>query len=142
MTTARRQMPDTHSRQIASALPPGQAWHTGQLLLGDFEVKHEVGRGGMGAVYLVQSRSTDAQFAVKRALIDDENGRSSFLSELQTWIDLPEYPHIAACRFFRTIEREIVIFAEYVGAGTLGAWIRNGRLAALSAKLDAAIQFA
>lgn len=117
-------------------------WHTGQVLLGDFEVKREVGRGGMGAVYLVQSRSTEVQFAVKRALIDDESGRRSFLSELQTWIDLPECPHIAACRFFRTVEREVVIFAEYVGGGTLATWIRNGRLAALSAKLDAAIQFA
>ena len=93
----------------------------------------------MGAVYLVQSRSTEMQFAVKRALIDDENVRPSFLSELQTWIDLPECPHIAACRFSRTFEREIVIFAEYVGGGTLAAWIRNGRLAALSAKVDAAM---
>lgn len=135
-------MPDAYNRQTPSALPPGAAWHAGQVLLDDFEVKREVGRGGMGAVYLVQSRSTEVQFAVKRVLIDDESGRSSFLSELQTWIDLPECPHIAACRFFRTVEREVVIFAEYVGGGTLAAWIRNGRLAALSAKLDAAIQFA
>lgn len=135
-------MPDAHNSQSAHPLSPGEAWRTGQVLLDDFEVKREVGRGGMGAVYLVQSRSTEMQFAVKRALIDDENTRRGFLSELQMWIDLPECPHIAACRFFRTFEREIVIFAEYVGGGTLAAWIRNGRLAALSAKLDAAIQFA
>lgn len=135
-------MPDAHNRQTAHSLSPGEAWRTGQVLLDDFEVMREVGRGGMGAVYLVQSRTTKMQFAVKRALIDEENARRGFLSELQTWIDLPECPHIAACRFFRTLEREIVIFAEYVGGGTLAEWIRNGRLAALSAKLDAAIQFA
>jgi serine/threonine protein kinase len=119
-----------------------QAWEPGQLLLGDFEVQQVLGKGGMGKVYLVRSQTTGMQFAVKRALIKDDNSRQNFLSELQTWIDLPEHPNIAACRFFRTIGDEIAIFAEYVGGGTLADWIWNRRLTTLEQILDVAIQFA
>ena len=101
-----------------------------------------LGQGGMGCVYLVRSRTTGMEFAVKQALIKDDNSRQSLLSELQTWIDLPEHPHIAACRFFRTIGDEIAIFSEYVGGGTLGDWIRDRRLNTLEQILDLAIQFA
>lgn len=118
------------------------AWEPGQLLLGDFEVQRILGQGGMGTVYLVRSRTTGMEFAVKRALISDDNNRQNFLSELQTWIDLPEHPHIAACRFFRTIGDEIAIFAEYVDGGTLADWIRDRRLTTLEQILDVAIQFA
>jgi len=119
-----------------------QAWDPGQLLLGDFEVQQVLGKGGMGKVYLVRSRTTGMEFAVKHALIKDDNNRQNFLSELQTWIDLPEHTHIAACRFFRTIGDEIAIFSEYVGGGTLADWIQNRRLTTLEEILDVAIQFA
>ena len=119
-----------------------QAWEPGQLLLDDFEVQQVLGQGGMGKVYLVRSRTTAMEFAVKHALIKDDNNRQNFLSELQTWIDLPEHPHIAACRFFRTIGDEIAIFSEYVGGGTLADWIRDRRLTTLEQILDVAIQFA
>ena len=117
-------------------------WEPGQLLLGDFEVQRVLGQGGMGKVYLVRSRTTAMEFAVKHALIKDDNSRQNFLSELQTWIDLPDHPHIVACRFFRTIGDEISIFAEYVGGGTLADWIQNRRLTTLEQILDVAIQFA
>jgi len=119
-----------------------QPWQPGQLLLADFDVQQVLGQGGMGKVYLVRSRTTAVEFAVKRALIKDNNSRQNFLSELQTWIDLPEHPNIAACRFFRTIGDEIVIFSEYVGGGTLADWIRDRRLRTLEQILDVAIQFA
>jgi RepB plasmid partitioning protein/Protein kinase domain len=99
--------------------PPSEDWLPGQLLLGDYEVQRVLGQGGMGKVYLVLSRKTGMLFAVKRALIEGDRDKQNFLSELQTWIDLPAHPHIAACRFFRTIGNEIAIFAEYVGGGTL-----------------------
>lgn len=121
---------------------PEEAWESGRLLLGDFEVQRVLGQGGMGKVYLVRSRTTGMEFAVKRALVKDDHSRQSFLSELQTWIDLPEHPHIAACRFFRTIGDELAIFSEYVGGGTLADWIRDRRLATLDQILDVAIQFA
>lgn len=119
-----------------------QSWDSGRLLLGDFEVQRVLGQGGMGKVYLVRSRTTGMEFAVKRALIKDDKNRQNFLSELQTWIDLPAHPNIAACRFFRTIDDEIAIFSEYVGGGTLADWIRNRRLTTLEQILDVAIQFA
>jgi serine/threonine protein kinase len=119
-----------------------QTWSPGQVLLNDFEVQQGLGKGGMGKVYLVRSRTTGMEFAVKHALIKDDNNRQSFLSELRTWIDLPEHPHIAACRFFRTIGDEIAIFSEYIGGGTLADWIRERRLTTLEQILDVAIQFA
>src|SRR6266498_3867772 len=118
-----------------------QTWQPGELLLDDFEVQQVLGQGGMGKVYLVRSRTTAMEFAVKRALIKDDNSRQNFLSELQTWIDLPEHPNIAACRFFRTIGDEIVIFSEYINGGTLADWIRDRRLTTLEQILDVAIQF-
>lgn len=117
-------------------------WEPGQLLLGDFEVQRVLGQGGMGKVYLVRSRTTATEFAVKHTLFKDDNSRQNFLSELQTWIDLPEHPHIAACRFFRTIGNEIAIFSEYVSGGTLAEWIQNRRLTTLEQIVDVAIQFA
>lgn len=128
-----KENPDSHGDEM---------WEPGQLLLDDFEVQQVLGQGGMGKVYLVRSRTTAMEFAVKHALIKDDNNRQHFLSELQTWIDLPEHPHIAACLFFRTIGDEIAIFSEYIGGGTLADWIRDRRLVTLEQIVDVAIQFA
>jgi hypothetical protein len=65
---------------------------------------------------------------VKRAFLRNEDSRRNFLAELRTWIDLPEHPHLVACRFFRTVGDEVVIFAEYVEGGSLADWIRERRL--------------
>ena len=62
-------------------------WAVGQTLLDDYVIERELGRGGMGCVWLVKSRSTGRHFAVKQTLIKDDQHRKAFLSELQTWID-------------------------------------------------------
>ena len=117
-------------------------WSAGQVILDDYVVERELGAGGMGKVYLLRSRSTGQPFAVKRALLRNEESRRNFLAELRTWIDLPEHPHLVACRFFRTVGDEIVIFAEFMEGGSLADWIRDRRLTSLEQILDAAIQFA
>ncbi len=117
-------------------------WSAGQVILDDYVVERELGAGGMGKVYLLRSRSTGQPFAVKRAFLRNEDSRRNFLAELRTWIDLPEHPHLVACRFFRTVGDEVVIFAEYVEGGSLADWIRDRRLTRLEQILDAAIQFA
>lgn len=112
------------------------------ILLNEFEIERELGRGGMGKVYLVRSRTTARKFAMKEALVKDSAQQKAFLAELQTWIDLPEHPNILACRFFRTVGNETLIFADYCEGGSLADWIANGSLRTLEQKLDVAIQFA
>ena len=117
-------------------------WEPGEEVLGEYLIEKELGRGGMGCVWLVKSQSTGRHFAVKQALIRDEKHRKAFLAELQTWIDLPEHPNIVPCRFFRTVGDEIVIFADYVEGGSLADWIAKGKLTGLEQIIDVAIQFA
>ena len=123
-------------------------WRPRQTLLDDFVVEGELGEGGMGKVYLVKSRTTNMRFAVKRAKRLGEVERRNFLAELQTWIGLPEHANLVPCRFFRTVQDEVLIFAEYVEGGSLKSWIDSGKLyeggaqKALERLLDTAIQFA
>jgi serine/threonine protein kinase/tetratricopeptide (TPR) repeat protein len=123
-------------------------WNPGQVLMDDFVVERTLGEGGMGKVYLLRSKSTGSQFAVKRAKGLEADQRKKFLAELQTWIDLPEHANLVPCRFFRTLGDEVLIFAEYVEGGSLQEWIASrklyasGQRQALERILDVAIQFA
>lgn len=118
------------------------AWIPGAVILGEYTIEKELGRGGMGRVWLVKSNSTGRRFAVKQALIRDEKHSKAFLAELQTWIDLPEHQNIVPCRFFRTVGDEIVIFADFIEGGSLADWITKRKLTTLERILDVAIQFA
>lgn len=120
----------------------GGPWQTGAVVLSEFEVVQELGRGGFGTVYLLRSRVTNTCFAVKRVLLVSDADRADFLAELETWFGLPKHPHLVACRFFRTIGDEVVIFAEHVEGGTLGDWIEDRRIRTLEQMLDVGIQFA
>src|SRR5262245_45026810 len=113
-----------------------------QVLLGDFVVERTLGEGGFGRVILVRSKTTGQRFAVKKTKLRDDNSRRNFLRELQTWIDLPEHPHLAAFRFVRTEADDILLFAEYVDGGSLQDWIRARKLRRLDHILDVAIQCA
>ncbi len=130
-------------------------WKCGQVVLREYVIEKELGRGGMGEVWLVKSNSTGRQFAVKKML--DEMGKyhrrfleshRAFLAELQAWIDLPEHPNIVPCRFFRTVGDWMLIFSDFVDGGSLKEWIDSRRLyeggpqKALERILDIAIQFA
>ena len=123
-------------------------WKSGQVILGEYAIEKELGRGGMGRVWLVKSNSTGRRFAVKQTLLKEDKHRKAFLAELQTWIDLPEHPNIVPCRFFRTVGDDVLIFSDFVEGGSLKTWIDSGRLyegghrKALEQILDTAIQFA
>ena len=140
--------PFNKSGSTSNAQNNSTSWNKGTVVLEDYVVESVLGEGGFGIVYLVQSKTTNERFAVKRARVSDPDSRASFLSELQTWVGLPPHPNLAACRFFRTVGDEIVIFAEYVSGGSLASWIQSGKLyegtitQSLERILDIAIQFA
>jgi tetratricopeptide (TPR) repeat protein len=125
-----------------AGLAPLATWADGDVILNEFVIERKLGQGGMGVVSLVRSRANGWRFAVKRALVHDDNKRRQFLTELVTWQDLPEHPFLAPFRFFRTVGDEVVIFTEFVDGGTLADWIKAGRLTRLGDMLDVAIQFA
>ena len=119
-----------------------EIWKPGDVILDDYMVERLLGEGGMGTVYLVRSQSTNQPFAVKMSKLRGVASRRNFLVELQTWIGLPEHPHLAGCRFFRTVGDGVLIFAEYIEGGSLAQWIRDRKLTELAHILDVAIQFA
>jgi tetratricopeptide (TPR) repeat protein len=124
------------------AAQEGQPWQPGQTVFGEYRVERELGRGGMGAVYLLTNTANGQCFAVKRVLLASEVHRRLFLGELQTWLDLPEHPHIAPCRFFRSLGHELVIFAEFLDGGSLEDRLGRPALSHTEEILDAAIQYA
>lgn len=129
---------------MGDSMPPGAAPAVDpqEAFLDEYVIERTLGAGGMGTVYLIRNIISDQCFALKRAFITDESRRRAFLHELETWIDLPDYPHLVACRFFRSFRGEVFIFAEYVAGGTLSSWIREHRITSLDHALGLAIQFA
>jgi len=89
-------------------------WLTGSEVLDGYRVEGCLGEGGMGVVYRVQSTLVGESYAVKRAHFQDAASQRQFLRELMNWFDLPGHPHLVECRFFRTVDAEIAIFAELV----------------------------
>ncbi|MGH9966734.1 MAG: protein kinase domain-containing protein [Pyrinomonadaceae bacterium] len=123
-------------------------WEPGKVILNEFLIEGRLGEGGFGAVALVRSQRSGERFAVKRSRLANIVSRDRFLAELRHWINLPAHPHLAACRFLRTVGDEVAIFAEYVSGGSLSDWLQSGRLykggpgQAVERILDIAIQSA
>jgi serine/threonine protein kinase len=142
-TTAGSSLPGTVG---AGGLTLASAGGAGEL--SGFSVEGLIGAGGMGNVFLAHRDADGQRYAVKHARLPSLDHRRRFLRELQLWIDLPEHPNLAACRFFRTAGQEVFIFAEYVDNGSLRDWISGGRLypgdvqTVLKRILNIAIQFA
>jgi serine/threonine protein kinase/tetratricopeptide (TPR) repeat protein len=103
-------------------------WVPGSILLGEFRIERVLGHGGFGDVVLVQSIRSSERYAAKLVRAVDLVAQGHFLTEAQRWLTLPEHLHINTCRFIRTVNRKLVIFSDYVDAGSLADWISSRRL--------------
>jgi serine/threonine protein kinase len=136
------------NRQVSTS---PQEWQEGDVILDLYEVKGEVGRGGLAAVYRVHHRRWNMDLAVKRPfphLQQYADGMEAFTRQARAWLDLGLHPHIVTCYYVRRVGDVPCMFTEYIEGGSLKDWIEDGRLyagderEALKRILDVAIQFA
>jgi WD40 repeat protein/serine/threonine protein kinase len=126
-------------------------WRRGDRLLGLYEVRGDLGKGGMARVYRVRHLGWGIDLAVKTPLPEmlvEAGGIEAFVDEAGTWVELGLHPNVVACHYVRTLGGIPRVFAEVVEGGSLKDWITDGRLYAgsraevLARVLDVSIQFA
>ncbi len=113
--------PVTQAPEPASKLPPGLADQP------DYEIKRELGRGGMGVVYLAHNRLMGRDDALKvmgRHIIERPRVLERFLREIRAVARL-RHPNIVAAYNATWLGQNIVLAMEYVEgldlARTVGA---------------------
>ncbi len=94
----------------------------GDRIFGDYEIKHLLGAGGFGEVYLAemnpQGRAglrylvTGVPFALKRVRATNPAAVQALRHELRTWGELPQHPNLLRYRFFRVSGNELYIASE------------------------------
>lgn len=96
-------------------------------LLGDFEILHEIGRGGMGVVYLAHQRSLQRQVALKMlpfAAILDPNQIARFHTEAQAAASL-HHPNIVPV-YSVGYERGVHFYSmQYIDGQTMEALLQS-----------------
>ncbi len=120
-------------------------WKVGDLILRKYKVTDILGIGGMGAVHKVYHLNWQMDLAVKSPnslALRRAKGKTNFLKEAETWVNLGMHQNVVNCYYVREIDGIPRVFSEYVNGGSLKEWIREGRLTTLDTMLDAAIQVA
>ncbi len=120
-------------------------WKTGDVILELYEVLGLLGEGGMGKVYKVKHLGWNTQLAVKSPKpeeLERAGGVENFEREAETWVNLGLHPNTVSCYYIRRLGGVPRVFAEYVDAGSMQDWVKEGKLTDIGSMLDVAIQFA
>ncbi len=115
--------------QAPGATAPSAEWRVGDVILDRYEVKAELGEGGMGKVLKVHDRHWGMDLAVKNPLaasFQTETQRENFVRECHTWMDLGLHNHIVTCHYVRVLDGIPRVFADYVDGGSLKDWLDDG----------------
>ncbi|MCG6551725.1 MAG: protein kinase, partial [Candidatus Magnetominusculus sp. LBB02] len=120
-------------------------WSVGGVILDLYEIKEVFTSGGMGLVYRIYHKGWNSDMAVKcprPEYFKTEVQKSGFEREAETWMALGLHPNIVSCYYVRRIDGIPCVFAEYLDGGSLGDWIKHGRLKSIDTVIDIAVQFA
>ena len=98
-----------------------------QALAGRFSIERELGRGGMGIVFLARDVQLDRRVAIKLlppGLSDDQSTRDRFLSEARAAARLT-HPNIVPIHLVDDVDGFAFFVMTYVEGMTLGEYVRN-----------------
>ena len=112
-------------------------------VVGPYIIRHEIGRGGMGVVYLADDTRLSRRVALK-ALAPDvsrEMGRRARLRQEARAAAALSHPGIATVYALEEIDDELYLACEYVPGQTLRALLESGPLP-LGQIIDIAVQLA
>jgi serine/threonine-protein kinase len=107
---------------VVSAQPPDR--------IGPYEVLHEIGRGGMGVVYLARDTKLDRDVAIKALpddLTDDEDRLRRFEREAKLLASL-NHPNIAAIYGLEEVNGRRFLILEFVPGETLEEVMGHGAM--------------
>jgi serine/threonine-protein kinase len=127
-------------------LPPGRAPAAGLApggVLGPYQIEREIGRGGMGVVYLAQDLRLGRKVALKAvapSLVDDAAFRDRLRREARAAAVLA-HPGIATVYALEEIDGQVLMAGEFVPGETLRDEMAHGPLGPARA-LDTALQLA
>jgi len=111
--------------------------------VGPYLVRHEIGRGGMGVVYLADDTRLSRRVALKAISPEfrSDRGRRDRLRQEARAAAALSYPGIATVYAIEDIDDELYLACEYVAGPTLRALIEAGPLP-IALVLDLATQLA
>ena len=114
----------TAARPLPSAPPPADTMPPGLADHADYEVIRELGRGGMGVVYLARNKLMGRLEVLKVVgghLVERAGVRDRFLREVQSAAKLHHTNIVTAYSAMRLGE-SIVLAMEYVEGSTWPSW--------------------
>ncbi len=113
-------------------------WKVGDIILGQYEVRSVLGRGGFGEVLKIHHRGWGLDLAAKNLLpelFSDEAEKADFIQECEAWIGLGIHPGVVSCYYVRDLGG-VRIFSEYMDGGSLRDYLAKGQL-----PVDTALNF-
>jgi predicted Ser/Thr protein kinase len=111
--------------------------------IGPYRLTREIGRGGMGIVYLARDTKLDRDVAIKclpDGLAGDPDRLARFEREAKTLASL-NHPNVATVHGFEEVEDRRYIVLEYIDGETLEDRLNSGALP-IDEALDVAVQVA
>ena len=98
-------------------------------MIGSYEVIREIGRGGMGVVYLARDTKLDREVAIKALppeVVDDEEKLSRFEREAKLLASL-NHPNIATVYGLEEVEGRRYLILEYIDGESLIEYLNRNR---------------
>jgi serine/threonine protein kinase len=110
--------------------------------IGHYRIEQEIGRGGMGVVYLARDLTLNRNVAVKflSSRVSDESHRRRFQQEAQTASAL-NHPHILVVHEAGEVGEQLYLVTEWIDGGTVRDWLRRDQ-PSLRQKLELVVSVA